>query len=365
MAFFLKVIKHYISINLKYVTNLKLFIMNRIYLLALSSFLLFSCTQTPETDTKSEEKINTEHNDLVSAEVVVKDYINLVTNDNPNWVKSAVDNKLIETIINKALDGTKVYSIDDGDTAIMPLSEIQSYMGGSIDTIEVENETGEISEVIMVNKPKISEVEALFFKENWSFNAENFSFKKDIKEYLPVREYYKETENGIVDSSQKVKRLVFKIINDNNSKDFEKVAENVTTAFYFNAETPSSINGLDVNRFVNYLINYTYIDKKDVYDFYDESTKLSYNDASASIGVSTDTLEVELDSGNIEMMEFITEPDAQEFIGVIFVENWYLDKKTLSFKKEVIGLAPIRQTQVLDPAGEYYTRTKIPYLIKL
>ena len=339
--------------------------MNRIYLLGLSALFLFSCTQTPKdkTETSSNQTI-TSQNDLLSAEVVVKDYINVISNDNPDWVKSAANNNVIKTILDIATEGkTYVYTVDEGDTIPMTVSEVNSNMGATVDSMQIEVEGGIFIDTVIVSPAKTEEIEGIFFKENWIFNAENFSFTKQINEYLPVREYYKAVEG--TNTPKKAKMLVFKVINDNNSNNFEKVASNVTTAFYFNAEEPNFINGLDVTRFSNYLINYSYKDKKDVYDFYEQNTKLSYNDAKAVLGASTDTMEIETTPGNIKEVVLDYDPDVSEIIGVIFVENWYLDKQTLSFKKEVTGLAPIRQIETFDPNGESYTKTTIPYLIKL
>ena len=338
--------------------------MNRIYLLGLSALFLFSCTQTPKVETETNQ-VNTSQNDLLSAEVVVKDYVNIVTNDNPDWVKSAVDSKVVETILNIAIDGSViVYSVDE-DTIPFTVNEIKDNLGASSDSMQIEVSKGVFIDTLITSPADLQQVEGLFFKENWIFNADNFKFTKQINEYLPVREYYKQLSDGTIDTTKKVKRLVFKVINDKNSKNLEKIATDVTTAFYFNADLPSFINGLDVTRFVNYLINYSYKDKKDVYDFYEQNNKLLYDDVKDALGASTDTLEIETTPGNMKEVVIDYDPDVSEIIGVVFVENWYLDKQTLSFKKEVIGLAPIRQIETFDPNGESYTKTTIPYLIKL
>ena len=341
--------------------------MNRIYLLGLSALFLFSCTQTPKTETatRSDKQI-TKTNDLLSSEVVVKDYINLASNDNPDWVKSAVDNKVIKTILDIAIEGKVIVNtVDDGDTIPMTVSEINSNLGMFRDTMQIEISEDTYIDTVITTPAKPEEVEGIFFKENWDFNARDFSFTKHINEYLLVREYYKELENSGVDSSKKAKKLIFKVINDSNSKNFEKIASDVTTAFYFDAELPNFINGLDLTRFANYLINYTYKDKKDVYDFYEQNTKLSYDDAKAVLGASSDTIQLEVTPGNFKETVLNYEPEPAEIIGVIFVENWYLDKETLSLKKDVTGIAPIRRYNDVDPEGETYTRTTIPYLIKL
>ena len=338
--------------------------MNRIYLLGLSALFLFSCTQTPKTDIKKHTEIS-KTNDLLSAEVVVKDYINLKSNDNPDWVKSAVDNKVINTILDIAISGAVIVNaVDDGEVVPLTVSEINSNLGAISDTMQVEISENVFIDTLISTPAKLEQVEGIFFKENWNFDADNFSFTKQINEYLPVSEYYKMLFDGTVDSVKKSKRLVFKVINDNNSKNFEKIASDVTTAFYFNAEEPNMINGLDVLRFSKYLLDYAYKNKKEVYDI-DEGIKLSFDDVEYALGAGTDTIQMEITPGNFKETVLEYEPDASEIIGVVFVENWYLDKQTLSFKKEVVGLAPIRRFDAVDPEGESYTKTIIAYLIKL
>ena len=328
---------------------------------------MFSCTQTPKTETATiSDKQITKTNDLLSSEVVVKDYINLASNDNPDWIKSAVDNKVIKTILDIAIEGKVIVNtVDDGDTIPMTVGEINSNLGMFQDTMQMEISEDTYIDTVITTPAKPEEVEGIFFKENWKFDATSFSFTKQIHEYLPVREYYKQLSNGIIDTTTKVKKLVFKVINDNNSKNFEKIASDVTTAFYFNAELPNFINGLDITRFANYLINYSYKDKKDVYDFYEPNSKLSYTDAKGLLGASSDTIQLEVTPGNFKETVLNYDPEPEEIIGVIFVEDWYLDKETLSFKKEVKGLAPIRRFNDIDPEGESFTKTTIPYLIKL
>ncbi len=342
--------------------------MNRIYLLVLSTLFLFSCTQTPKTNTNTNTNTNTDlskSNDLLPSEVVVKDYINIANNDNPDWVKSVTDNKVISTILDIAIsEKVTVNTVDEGDTTLMSIDDINSNLGEIKDSMQIDLGNGNYLDTLIVHPAKTEQVEGLFFKENWMFNADNFSFTKQINEYLPVREYYKMLSDGTVDSTKKSKSLVYKVINDNNSKNFEKIADKVTTAFYFNAEIPNFINGLDVLKFSKYLLDYAYKNKKDVYDFYDD-TKLSFDEVKYALGASSDTIQMEVTPGNFKTTVLEYEPDASEIVGIIFVENWFLDKQTLSFKKEVIGLAPIRRSNTVDPEGESYTKTMIPYLIKL
>jgi len=338
--------------------------MNRIYLLGLSALFLFSCTQTPKTEVRTDTQIS-KTNDLLSAEVVVKDYINIKSNDNPDWVKSAVDNKVISTILDIAISGeVTVNTVDEGEAVPLPFNEIKWNLGAVSDTQQIEISENVFIDTLISTPAKVEQVEGLFFKENWIFDADNFSFTKQISEYLPVREYYKMLFDGTEKPVNKSKQLVFKVINDNNSKNFEKIASDVTTAFYFDAETPNLINGLDVLRFSNYLLDYAYKNKKDVYDI-NEGTKLSFDDIEYALGAGSDTVQMEISPGNFKETVLEYEPDASEIIGVVFVENWYLDKQTLSFKKEVTGIAPIRRFNDVDPEGESFTKTTIPYLIKL
>jgi len=325
---------------------------------------MFSCTHTQKTEIKPKTEIS-KKNDLLSSEVVVKNYINIVSNNNPDWIKSAVDNKIINTIVNIAIEGLVIVNtVDEGDTIPITISEIKSNLGATSDTMSIEVSKDLYIDSLIVTPAKLEQVEGIFFKENWIFNADNFSFTKQINEYLPVREYYKQLYDGLIDSTKKSKRLVFKVINDNNSKNFEKIASDVTTAFYFNTEEPDFINGLDVLRFSRYILNYAYKSKKDVYDI-NEGTKLSFEDIKYALGAGSDTVQIEVTPGNIKETVLEYEPDASEIIGVVFVENWFLDKNTLSFKKEITGIAPIRRFNDVDPEGESYTKTTIPYLIKL
>ena len=42
------------------------------------------------------------------------------------------------------------------------------------------------------------------------------------------------------------------------------------------------------------------------------------------------------------LVKEIIEPETEKIKSYVFIENWYLDTKTLQIEKEVVGIAPVR-----------------------
>ncbi len=332
--------------------------MRVIYLLIFASIIMYSCKQNIEK-TETIQK-----NDLLSNNVSVKQYINIANNENADWVKSAIDNKLLQTIINLGLTKVKVYNTEETDTNFISIEEINTLLGKQIDSAQIEVKTNVFVDTVIEVKPKIEEVEGLFFKENWYFDATKFKFTKEITEYLPVREYYKTNYKGQIDTNTKAKKLIFRVVNK-PSKNYTLVAENIATPFYFNTQEPNFITGLDKNKFAKYLIDYALNTKNNVYNYYEQKTKLTSEQVKESVGATTETIQMEVKPNVYQDAVIENTPELSEFIGVIFIENWYIDKETLSFKKEVVGIAPIRNLISIDENNETFERKKITYLIKL
>jgi len=99
------------------------------------------------------------------------------------------------------------------------------------------------------------------------------------------------------------------------------------------------------------LIDAAYSGNIDVYDYY-FNTLLTSNEVK-NIGFKRDTLTFQRPDPPYELYDTVVEQklDIREITKIRFLEEWYMDEKTLEIEKMVIGLAPLARNY--DEKGEF------------
>ncbi len=94
-------------------------------------------------------------------------------------------------------EGLIVYDAAMDDQFQVPLApdELQSNMGGGVDSIEVEDmETFEITINVQAREQRVDEVQRLMLKEEWFFDKQRSQLSVRIIGLCPIRAYYKEDD---------------------------------------------------------------------------------------------------------------------------------------------------------------------------
>jgi len=158
--------------------------------------------------------------------------------------------------------------------------------------------------------------------EEWNFDSIQFQFEKKITQWYPVRLFYKPEDKE--HESPKYK-LLYKVKNYQEG-DFKSIGQNIK--YNFNQENYDYFQmsyGLDFRIFENYIFKGIKSGKIEALDpvYLVDGTKIKLKKEDL-----------------LNSPYFPTDP----YRTVIFNENWYIDSKTASLKKEVLGLAFVNET---------------------
>lgn len=105
--------------------------------------------------------------------------------------------------------GMYVYGIDDDEfTQPLTLSELNGALGASIDTVEVEDEYGEIVYTPTINDPVPAEVTRYLMKEVWYFDKQRSKLEVRIVGLCPIRLYRKKLEGQDEPEEELTQKLV-------------------------------------------------------------------------------------------------------------------------------------------------------------
>lgn len=258
-----------------------------------------------------------------------------------------LSNEFLKSLIDKTLDNDiTVYSpqyLND----FYRLNELTII---SVETLESFFELGNNQNI----ESYFEEIKSLIFAEEWIFDAEKFTFKKNVLSYTPVR-YFSRNGDDII------KKRMFRVLAKNQKTKDKKMLLQTAYEYNFNTE---KIN-LNCSECLDYsdltiensnspylssharsqlyeaLVNQVLANKTRAYNSNMEE-KLSDKDFRKQIGMDCDTCKTLFVENSLS--SFIT-PNCYspvEIKSLIFIEKWYYSPKDFNIVKEVIGLAPVR-----------------------
>ncbi len=277
-------------------------------LIVLFAISMQACTQS--TPTKEY------HNELLADAVKVQNLQSIIDDKNPEWMYGISPEGLYDLIIEPIMNLEKdVYYTD------VPLGMKSS-----------ANKTREdIRNEILQNCeggdcPK-EEFHKLYFLEEWDFNSQEFHMSKNVIAYMPVRRFLR---NG----GEEVHQALFQIIQEKEKKpnnELTKLGSNLKYEYNFDSkEYTDEVIGLDKIKFINYVFD-GIIDKM-IKPY--EPTYLVDNKKTTfqSIKDLEDICGESLDSKTLR----------SKVSSIIFVEDWFVDKKTLYISKKVKGMGFVK-----------------------
>ncbi len=193
-------------------------------------------------------------------------------------------------------------------------------------------------EYYLKNNDELKDVKNIFFHEQWELNQDFSKFNKDIKSWTPVKHYER---NG-----EKVKKMAFTVVPSNSNKG-GLIGKNIITEMDIIQRDFPKVLGMNYTNFLSTVLRKIEDGSLKAYDpvyFVDNSRyEFSMKDVEAYVHETTrkDTLKV-LVNNTIDQYETKVIEESVELkrdlLSLVFLEDWYFDKKSLNIHKEVKAL---------------------------
>lgn len=254
----------------------------------------------------------------------------------------------------------KYYPYDVFESPKISPNEIKHRLGGGIDTLLVlDPETDELDTVIAEIEIYPQEIQSLYFIENWQFNAEKFTFGKQVLGIVPIRHFYRhkdiDQENILLkkvfrllfrhDLSRRQKRKIEKRWVNCNTVSYEQMLVNRGEVYdsqsrWFQMENAPFFTGFSRYKLIEAVVQKAISGEKPAFDFR-TGEKLSVEQVKRNMGGGSDTIIVSYGEQRAEKI-VERDPRTDQVKSVVFIEDWFYDPQTLRMKKVVKGIAPVR-----------------------
>ncbi len=176
--------------------------------------------------------------------------------------------------------------------------------------------------------------DAIGFIEKWHFDTTNVKFNKTTEWWYP----------GFFSNSDSSYHRVFHVFSGNTT---EPLAENIIYEITF-GDKSSDFRYLDYNRFFSWLVNSAINGKLQVFAPDSFNNKFDTETLKKRLGEQTVDVTDQDEKGNVVNSTAVQKFNLEELKGIIFIEDWYYDKKTGNFSKKVNGIAPVRYYEDAD-----------------
>ena len=306
-------------------------------------------------------------NDLIPDEISIKYESLIVRSDSSEIFTSLKTNEFADRLVSTVLAGKiKVYEPFD-TSKILSKTDLRSIIGSWQDTVMgVEQTTKDTAYIIRQFGFDKSELTKILFEENWNFNKETFSLSKKVKNWCPVKVYFKEIDSANEDTLKKMLFWVKQIASQKPEK-CSVLKENIVTEFsLYNSKVPDWLADMNPRRFVNIVLNNVLSGKTPAYDFFDKKKRLSVEEIKTNLGECIKTYSVENpNTESYDTLHIQSKMDIEEIRSVIFTEDWFIDWSSLSIFKTVKSIAFVRMYENSHEGGEYEIEKKIPFIVFL
>ncbi len=299
---------------------------------------------------------------------------------------------LLENALNNKIDAysstyySDFYPYDIFQTEKIDITEIKESLGSINDTtLRYNSQRDTLEEVVVKGKIDYREIKGLLFIEDWIYNAEAFTFNKNIKAIVPVRAFYKyaDFEKDQVVLS-KVCHLLYpeklswwkrfrmkKRLIHCNTITYECPLFNTNTAqcsecfdMDFELEHAPYFNSLSRLTLVRSIIDPVLEGKRKAYTFYPRN-ELSVEDVKDHLGGGVEEIMFPDENGEVVIQKIERDIPYYQIKSVLFFEDWYYDPKTLRMKKVINGIAPVRHYYKQDDYDHENLVKRIAFVVKI
>lgn len=195
---------------------------------------------------------------------------------------------------------------------------------------------------------KKQECSYVLFDEEWFMDTATFIMSKKVRSYTLVREYMRKTPLG---SEELTKSLLAKFVcTDSVEKKFSEltlltknVAYEVSLKNDFN---PEYLENIQVKHVMNVLIAKALSGSTQTCSFMlrDSLQALTIDDVKLRLGEQTESyVDTDEITGAEDTVVIEKKIDPSEFTAVAFIEDWYVNPKTMHIYKDVKGIALVRE----------------------
>lgn len=315
----------------------------KIYYIIACIAIVTACNQQKDNTTQT-DCLNQNH--LIPSTVsIVYEQAMEVPQEYAFFFKSIDFQKFLNDIITKSTQGTI--------TPMFPFSDIP---------LSKQDITEKLA---TVNK---QECKQLLFDEEWFMDTATFIMHKKVRSYTIVREYMRKTPFGTEELS---KSVLAKIpCTDTIDKKFSELtllAKNVSYEIPLKNEfNPEYLENIHVKHVMNVLIAKALSGKTKTYSFMlrDTLQLLPMEDIKLRLGEHTESfINIDETTGEEDTVSVAKQIDPSEFIGLAFIEDWYVNPKTMHIYKDVKGIALVREYMKMLDGSEPETVRTIPILM--
>jgi hypothetical protein len=212
------------------------------------------------------------------------------------------------------------------------------------------------------------EMKYLVFEEDWLLDTSKFIMNKKVTAYTLIREYIRTTR---LNPAELTKSMVARYdFSKNKEKDFSKLTLLQKDVAYevplVNATNPEWLENIQVKHVINVLLAEALSGNEQAYSFMlrDTLTKLSVLEVKQRLGEETQIItNLDETTGETDSISVEKKIEPSEIVGIAFIEDWYIDKKTMQIYKDVKGIGLVREyTKYLDEQQSELART-IPFVM--
>ena len=160
--------------------------MKKISIILISILFITSCNNKIQNDKGANEILN---NALLAKKVTISHLVKLDNEYNTDTTSGFNRLKFFNDIFKDIYSGKfKDCYTNNADTNKYTIDGIIKRMTTGY---KYNPETKEKTVIINNDKPDLSQIEQMFFKESWNFDKEKIKFTKKISYWYPVRIYYR------------------------------------------------------------------------------------------------------------------------------------------------------------------------------
>lgn len=317
---------------------------NSCYIVIIALLGLFSCKNS-ETENKSTQ----EHvNHLIPNKVSIMYEQSMIVPEEYWFFKGIDFQKFVSDLQSKTVSGKL--------SAFFPLSSIP------LTKQDIQDRFANAENF------KINEIKYVVFEEDWDLDTSTFLMKKKVNGYSLIREFIRSTR---FETEEVTKSIIARYdFTKNPEKDFKKLqllSKDVAYEVLLkNEANPEWLENIQVKHAINILLSKALSGTAQAYSFMirDSLTPLTVSDLKIRLGEETQSyINVDETTGEEDTVSIDKKIEPNEITGVVFIEDWYIDNKTMQIYKDVKGIGLVREYVKYLDANEPEIAKTIPFIM--
>ncbi len=135
--------------------------------------------------------------------------LNLINQDNPEWMESLSVSRFVDILLSQVLDGKRTaYDFFSNDKVALSIDVVRANLGATVETYYVEDDDKNVVDTVQITGNVYpDEIQSVIFVEDW-YVDDNMVIYKTVKRIAPVRHYRKVNELAEEEIVKKVPFIV-------------------------------------------------------------------------------------------------------------------------------------------------------------